>query len=125
MVLLNRNWFNLGDFNGDEYGEKYKFPTAESNSTMNYTLSVGKLMLPKVYKSVKQTNVNLMLELLGQRLNENRKSYLDIAPSIQFIINSQARVDIGYRQQVYSTMIRTAPNGMVLKFEYTFFNAFK
>ena len=92
---------------------------------MNYTLSVGKLMLPKVYKSFKQTNVNLMLELLGQRLNENRKSYLDIAPSIQFIINSQARVDIGYRQQVYSTMIRTAPNGMVLKFEYTFFNAFK
>jgi hypothetical protein len=106
-------------------GEKYKFPTAESNSAMNYTLSVGKLMLPKVYKSFKQTNVNLMLELLGQRLNENRKSYVDIAPSIQFIINSQARVDIGYRQQVYSTMIRTAPNGMVLKFEYTFFNAFK
>ena len=106
-------------------GEKYKFPTAESNSAMNYTLSVGKLMLPKVYKSFKQTNVNLMLELLGQRLNENKKSYLDIAPSIQFIINSQARVDIGYRQQVYSTMIRTAPNGMVLKFEYTFFNAFK
>jgi hypothetical protein len=106
-------------------GEKYKFPTAESNSAMNYTLSVGKLMLPKVYKSFKQTNVNLMLELLGQRLVENRKSYLDIAPSIQFIINSQARVDIGYRQQVYSTMIRTAPNGMVLKFEYTFFNAFR
>jgi hypothetical protein len=106
-------------------GEKYKFPTAESNSAMNYTLSIGKLMLPKVYKSFKQTNVNLMLELLGQRLNENRKSYLDIAPSIQFIINSQARVDIGYRQQVYSTMIRTAPNGMVLKFEYTFFNAFR
>jgi len=66
-----------------------------------------------------------MLELLGQRLTENRKSYLDIAPSIQFIINSQARVDIGYRQQVYSTMIRTAPNGMVLKLEYTFFNAFR
>jgi len=106
-------------------GEKYKFPTAESNSAMNYTLSVGKLMLPKVYKSFKQTNVNLMLELLGQRLNENRKSYLDIAPSVQFIINSQARVDVGYRQQVYSTMIRTAPNGMVLKFEYTFFNAFR
>jgi hypothetical protein len=103
-------------------GEK---PTAESNSAMNYTLSVGKLMLPKVYTSFKQTNVNLMLELLGQRLNENRKSYLDIAPSVQFILNSQARVDVGYRQQVYSTMIRTAPNGMVLKFEYTFFNAFR
>ena len=103
----------------------YKFPTTESNNAMNYTLSVGKLMLPKVYKNYKQTNMNLMLELLGQRLNGNGKSYLDIAPSVQFIINSQARVDIGYRQELYSTMQRTAPNGIVLKLEYTFFNAFK
>jgi hypothetical protein len=103
----------------------YKFPSTESNNAMNYTLSVGKLMLPKVYKSYKQTNMNLMLEFLGQRLNENGKSYLDIAPSVQFIINSQARVDIGYRQELYSTMERTAPNGIVLKFEYTFFNFFK
>ena len=103
----------------------YKFPATESNSAVNYTLSVGKLMLPKIYKDYKQTNVNLMLELLGQRLNDNGRSYLDIAPSVQFIINSQARVDIAYRQQLYSTMKRTAPNGIVLKFEYTFFNVFK
>jgi hypothetical protein len=103
----------------------YKFPVTESNDAVNYTLSVGKLMLPKVYKDYRQTNLNLMLELLGQRLNNNGKSYLDIAPSVQFIINSQARVDIGYRQELYSTMKRTAPNGIVLKFEYTFFNVFK
>jgi hypothetical protein len=103
----------------------YKFPITESNSAMNYTLSVGKLMLPKVYTSYKQVNLNLMLELLGQRLNDNKKSYLDIAPSVQFIINSQARIDLAYRQELYSTMIRTAPNGVILKFEYTFFNAFK
>ena len=103
----------------------HKFPTTESNSAINYTLSVGKLMLPKMYKDYKQTNMNLMLELLGQRLNDNGKSYLDIAPSVQFIINSQARVDIGYRQEIYSTLKRTAPNGIVLKFEYTFFNVFK
>ena len=103
----------------------YKFPTTESNSAMNYTLSVGKLMLPKVYTSFKQVNVNLMLELLGQRLNQNKKSYLDIAPSVQFIINSQARIDLAYRQELYSTMIRTAPNGVILKFEYTFFNVLK
>jgi hypothetical protein len=103
----------------------YKFPVTESNDAMNYTFSVGKLMLPKVYKSYNQTNMNLMVEFLGQRLNGNGKSYLDIAPSVQFIINSQARVDIGYRQQLYSTMSRTAPNGFVLKLEYTFFNLFK
>lgn len=103
----------------------YKFPLTESKDALNYTISIGKLMLPKVYKDYKQTNMNLMLELLGQRLNDNGKSYLDIAPSIQFIINSQARVDIGYRQELYSTMKRTAPNGFVLKFEYTFFNVLK
>jgi hypothetical protein len=103
----------------------YKFPSTESNSAMNYTLSAGKLMLPKVYTSFKQVNMNLMLEFIGQRLNDNQKSFLDIAPSVQFIFNSQARVDIGYRRQLYSTMERTAPNGMVLKFEYLLFNVFK
>ena len=102
----------------------YKFPSTESNSAMNYTLSAGKLMLPKVYTSYKQVNMNLMIELIGQRLNDNQKSFLDIAPSVQFIFNSQARVDIGYRRQLYSTMERTAPNGMVLKFEYLLFNVF-
>ncbi|MFA9205749.1 MAG: hypothetical protein ACEQR6_03640 [Burkholderiaceae bacterium] len=36
----------------------YKFPPTQSNSAMNYTLSVGKLMLPKVYTSYNQTNVH-------------------------------------------------------------------
>ena len=103
----------------------YKFPSTQSNSAMNYTLSVGKLMLPKVYTSYNQTNVNLMFELIGQRLNGNQKSFLDMGPSIQFIVNSQARFDIGYRRQLYSNMKRTAPNGMVFKFEYLFFNVFK
>jgi len=48
-----------------------------------------------------------------------------MGPSIQFIVKSQARFDIGYRRQLYSTMERTAPNGMVFKFEYLFFNVFK
>lgn len=103
----------------------YKFPETESNSAMNYTLSVGKLMLPKVYKNYNQTNMNLMLEVLGQRLNDSGKSYLDIAPSVQFIIKSQARIDFGYRRELYSTMKRTAPNGFVVKLEYTLFNVFK
>ncbi len=103
----------------------YKFPATESNSAVNYTLSVGKLILPKTYTNFGQTNMNFMVEMLGQRLNRSGKSYLDIAPSVQFIFNSQARVDFGYRQQLYSTLLRTAPNGFVLKFEYTFFNVFK
>lgn len=105
-------------------GSTYKFPTTQSNSAINYSLSVGKLMLPKEYKSYNQTNLNLMVEFLGQSLS-NGKSFLDIAPSLQFIIKSQARVDLGYRYQLYNNMIRTAPNGFILKLEYTLFSVFK
>lgn len=98
------------------------FPAEWSNSAMNYTFSVGQLMYPKKYTSFKQTNINAMLEFLGQRLNQNGKSYLDVVPSIQFIINSQARIDLGYRRQIYSDMERISSNSILLKLEYTFFN---
>ena len=52
----------------------------------NYTLLVGKLMLPKEYTSYKQTNMNLMLEVLGQVNLNTGYSFLDIAPSLQFIL---------------------------------------
>jgi hypothetical protein len=100
------------------------FPAGHADNAMNYTLSVGKLMLPRKYTGYKQTNFNLMLEFLGQRLNANGKSYLDIAPSMQFIFFSRARLDIGYRHQIYSDMDRTAPNGFIFRLEYNFYNIF-
>jgi hypothetical protein len=105
-------------------GSAYKFPSTQSNNAINYTLSVGKLMLPKEYTSYNQTNVNLMVEMLGQSLS-NGKSFLDIAPSVQLIIQSQARIDFGYRYQLHSNMHRTAPNGFIVKFEYNLFSIFK
>ena len=102
----------------------YAFPANQGNNATNYTLSIGKLMYPKKYTSYKQTNINFMLEFLGQTINQNGKSYLDAVPSVQFIINSQARIDFGYRQQLYNSMIRSAPNGVYLNLEYNFFNAF-
>lgn len=103
----------------------YTFPSSQSNNAINYSFSIGKLMYPKKYTQFKQTNINLMAEFLGQRLNNNGKSYLDIVPSIQFIVNSQAKINLAYTKEIYSTMIRTAPNGMYLKLEYTFFNLTK
>lgn len=103
-------------------GSKNPYPNSQSNAAINYTLSFGKLFYPKTYTNFKQTNCNLMLEVEGQRLNKNGKAFLDIVPSIQLIINSQARVDFAYRQQIYSEMLRTAPNGIYIKLEYTFFN---
>ncbi|MDO8998281.1 MAG: hypothetical protein Q7W45_00845 [Bacteroidota bacterium] len=102
-----------------------KFPKSQSKDATNYTLSFGRLMYPRVYKNFKQTNINLMVEFLGQTLNQNSKSNLDIVPSIQFIIRSRARIDLAYRKELYSNMLRTAPNGFLIKFEYTFFNVTK
>lgn len=103
----------------------YIFPTSQSDIATNYTLSLGRLMYPKKYTNYKQTSINTMVEFVGQTLKNNGKSYLDIVPSIQFIIHSQARIDVGYRQELYSSMLRSAPNGFYLNLEYTFFNVSK
>lgn len=100
----------------------YPFPDNIGNSATNYTLSFGKLMYPKRYTSFKQTNINLMIEFLGQTINENGKSFLDVVPSVQFIFNSQARIDIAYREELLNSMSRTAPNGFYLNLYYTFFD---
>lgn len=103
----------------------HPFPTTQGNSATNYSLSLGKLMYPKKYISFKQTNINLMCEFVGQTINQNGKSYLDVVPAIQFIFNSQARLDLAYRQELISTMTRSAPNGVYLNLYYTFFNLTK
>lgn len=105
-------------------GNNNDFPQIQVNNATNYTFSIGRLILPKKYKDYDQTNMNLMLEFLGQTLNENGKTFLDIAPSVQFIINSKVRIDVAYRQEIYSNMYRFAPNGVLIRFEYNFFNIF-
>lgn len=98
------------------------FPNYLGDNATNYTFSIGKLMYPKKYTSFKQTNINLMLELVGQTINENGHSYLDVVPAIQFIINSRARIDVAYSKQIMSTVNRMAPNGILINFEYNFYN---
>jgi len=100
----------------------YPFPDNMGDNATNYTLSFGKLMYPKKYTSFKQTNINLMVEFVGQTINENGKSYLDVVPAIQFIFNSQARLDLAYRQELISSMVRSAPNGFYFNLYYTFFD---
>lgn len=108
---------NNGNNNKFIYGSK-------ESKAVNYTFSVGKLMLPKEYKSYQQTNLNLMLEFLSQVNTGTGKCYMDIAPTVQMIFNSQSRVDIGYRKELNATLLRTAPNGFFVRLEYNFFNAF-
>ena len=100
------------------YADKYR-------NALAYSLSFGKLMLPKEYTSYKQTNMNLMLELLGQTNFGNGKTYLDLAPTIQFIILSKMRVDAGYRFAMVKDLERNATSVFLLRLEYNIFNAYK
>ena len=100
-----------------------EFPQNYSTEALDYTFSIGQLMLPKQYKDFNQTNVNLMVEILGQTHLENGESFLDIAPVLQFIIKSKARLDIAYRRQLFSTIHRTQPNGIIINFQYNIFSA--
>jgi hypothetical protein len=63
-----------------------------------------------------------MVEFVGQTIIENGKTFFDIVPAIQFIFNSQVRIDLAYRKELYSSMLRTAPNGVYFNLYYTFFN---
>jgi hypothetical protein len=105
-------------------GQKTLFPKFTTDKAIYSTLSVGKLILPKKYIDYRQTNINLMCEFLSQNLINDDKKYLDIAPSIQFIFLSKIRLDLAYRKQLYSNMVRTAPNGFFIRLEYNFYNIY-
>jgi hypothetical protein len=102
-----------------------KFSYGDRNSkAMNYSFSIGKLMLPKKYIDYRQTNLNLMIEFISQANLGSGEYYVDAAPVLQLIFNSQSRLDIGYKKQLTSTLTRTAPEGFVIRLEYNMFNIF-
>ena len=91
---------------------------------MQYSFSNGILLYPKMYRSYGQTNVNLYLEFIGQRLFSGKANYLDVAPAIQFIFNSQAKVNLSYRFPLVNNTNRTTYNLAAISLDYLFFNAF-
>jgi hypothetical protein len=111
--------------NASDNRKNNKFPYGErQQEAINYTLSFGKLMLPRVYTDYRQTNINLMIEFLNQVNIGSGKYYMDVAPSVQFIFNSQSRIDIGYKREIAATLLRTAPNGFFIRLEHNLFNVF-
>ena len=65
-----------------------------------------------------------MVEVLTQVNTGSGKYFIDLAPTVQFIFNSQTRVDVGYRKELSTSLIRTAPNGFFIRFEHNLFNVF-
>lgn len=91
-----------------------------SQDAFSYSLSAGYLLFPKRYTNYNQTNVNLYCELLGQKALLNNLQYTDLAPAIQFIFNSQTKLNLGYRYQLSSSMHRMGRQGWLLSMEWLF-----
>ena len=86
----------------------------------SYSLSAGYLLFPLKYTSYEQTNVNLYCELLGQRYFSRSLYYVDLAPALQFIFNSQTKLNLGYRYQINGNMMRMGTQGWLLGMEWLF-----
>jgi hypothetical protein len=108
----------------DNYGGN-EYPAVQPRDALNLALSTGRLFYPKHYTGYGNINVNGMIEVLGQQLLGSDKRYVDLAPSVQLIFNSQTRVDIGYRFELWGNMERTAPNGLLLRVEHVLFNVLR
>lgn len=92
---------------------------------MSYSLSAGYLLFPREYKDYKQLNVNLYTEVLAQQTLDRKRNYIDLAPAVQFIINSNSKINIGYRFQIAGNIERMTQNYLLVSFERAFLNALK
>ena len=101
------------------------FVPERSYQSMNYDLSVGYLLIPREYTDYKQLNINLYTELLAEQALDIKKYCIDLAPAVQFIFNSNFKVNIGYRFQLSGTMSRMSDKSWQVSIERTFLNALK
>jgi hypothetical protein len=99
-----------------ETTEKVKF---KAGNSADINLSIGYLLWPRKYKSYKDLNINLYVEVLDKYysdtnirrnniyINTDQFQYLKggniiyICPGIQFIINSKTRIDFVTQESLY------------------------
>lgn len=100
------------------------FPSPLAAESIAYTFSAGLLTYPKVYRDYKQTNVNVYLEFLGKKNLGRNENLMDVAPAVQFIINSNLRIDVSQRFQLWGNMTRNGKNMYLIRMEYNLYNVF-
>jgi len=105
--------------------DKVQYIPSRIYQVMNYSLSAGYLLLPFEYTDYKQTNLNLYGEILAQQSLDRKVHYIDLAPSIQLIFNSNAKLNMGYRFQLNGDIQRMTESSWLISFERTFLGALK
>jgi hypothetical protein len=109
----------------DSRFDKVLYQPSRIYQAMNYSLSAGYLVLPREYTSYKQTNLNLYLEMMAQQSLDRKAYYVDLAPALQLIFNSNTKLNIGYRFQLGSDMERMATHSWQITLDRTFLNAIR
>lgn len=104
---------------------KVLYIPSRNYQAMNYSLSAGYLLFPKEYSNYKQMNLNFYTEILVQQTIDNKTHYIDIAPALQFIFNSNFKVNIGYRFEASGNMERISNNSWQVSVERTFLNVLR
>ncbi len=94
-----------------------------SLQALNYSLSAGYLLFPKDYSDYKQMNVNFYFETIGMKGFDAGDYMLDLAPALQFIFNSNFKINTGARFQVAGNMLRAGENNFYVSIERTFLGA--
>lgn len=105
--------------------DKVLYVPSRIYQVMNYSFSAGYLVLPFQYTDYKQTNLNIYTEVLTQQSLDRKAYYVDLAPAIQLIFNSNAKLNLGYRFQLTGDMTRMTESSWLIGFERTFLNALK
>jgi hypothetical protein len=94
-----------------------------SLQALNYSLSAGYLLFPKDYTGYKQVNVNLYVETIGMKGFDGSDYMIDLAPALQFIFNSNFKINLGARFQAAGNMVRAGETNYYLGIERTFLGA--
>jgi hypothetical protein len=117
----------LTEVTNNERWKKYPGPRNFGYRSFNYSVSAGYLFYPKQYTSYKQTNFNVYLELIGSSGIDRKYYFVDLAPAVQFILNSNTKVNLGYRFQAKGNAYRMSNAAPSISFsvERTFFNTFR
>ncbi|HKP33014.1 MAG TPA: hypothetical protein VJT83_09810 [Chitinophagaceae bacterium] len=96
-----------------------------SRNMLGYSLSAGYLVFPREYTSFKQTNLDIYLEVLGNNSLDKSENFVDLAPAIQFIFNSNTKLNLGARFEATSNITRIAKNRFLISIEHTLLNVLR
>ena len=73
----------------------------------------------------RQRAESVYVELLGQKTLGRGRYYVDAAPALQLLFNSNSKLNVGYRFQLAGNALRSVERSYLVSFEHTFFNVLR